>query len=114
MVAFAWLPRLKHFLRLFQALVLQATRSPLPPVSLPPCFGWTNAPVVGCLWLPCLEDLTWLFQVLVLLVLWQPSLAASSSLWTSSGLARVLASTLVVDCRSWSSFWTGGSFPLVW
>ena len=103
MVAFAWLPRLQPFSRLFQSLVFQATQSPLPPVSLPPCSGWTNAPVVCCLWLPCLEDLTWLFQVLVLLVLWQPSLAESSSLWNSSGLARVLGLALVVDCHSRSS-----------
>ena len=104
MVALAWLPRLKHFSSFFQALVFQVTWSPLPPVLLPPCSGWTDAPVVGCLWLPYLEDLTGFFQVLVPLVLWQPSLAVSSSIRNSSGLVRVLSSALVVDCRSRSSF----------
>ena len=53
-VAFAWLLRLKHFSRLFQALAFQAPWSPLSPILQPPCFGWTDAPVVCCLWLLCL------------------------------------------------------------
>ena len=59
--------------------------------------------MVGCLWVPCLEDLTGAFQALVPLVLWQPSLTVSSSIRNSSGLARVLALALVVDCHSRSS-----------
>ena len=74
------------------------------PILLPPCFGWRDAPVVGCLWVSCLEDLTGFFQVLVPLVLWRPSPAVSSSLRNPSGLARVFALALVVDRRSRSSF----------